>query len=259
MVKVNCATLPANLLENELFGHEKGAFTGAVSRETGRFEIAHNSTLFLDEIGELSVDLQAKLLKVLDEGEFERLGNARPIRVNVRIVAATNRDIDQMVKKGTFRSDLYYRLSVYPVHIPPLRQRREDIPEMVWAFVQEFCKTMGRNVRNIPEKSMKAMMNYSWPGNIRELKNVIENAMISSRKDTLDIRPPENALPCTVDGMPDPLSHDNAERAHIINILKNTSGRVKGIGGAADILMLKPSTLYSKMKKLNIIPGFFKG
>ena len=251
MIKVNCATLPANLLESELFGHEKGAFTGALSRKIGRFEIATGSTLFLDEIGELPLDLQAKLLRVLDDGEFERLGNACSIKVDVRIVTATNRDLAKMVKEGTFRSDLYYRLNVYPVHVPPLRDRAEDIPDIMWSFIKEFCKTMGRDVTHIPKKNLDAMMHYTWPGNIRELKNVVENAMISNKGNTLNILPPES--PAST-GQGD-LSFEGAERATIISVLKKTGGRIKGVGGAADVLMLKPSTLYSKMKKLGIDPA----
>jgi transcriptional regulator with GAF, ATPase, and Fis domain len=251
MIKVNCATLPANLLESELFGHEKGAFTGAVSKKVGRFEIADHSTLFLDEIGELPLDIQSKLLRVLDDGEFERLGNAASIKVDVRIVAATNRDLGKMVREGSFRSDLFYRLNVYPVHVPPLRERREDIPDMVWAFVREFCKTMGRNVTRIPGKNMNALVAYAWPGNIRELKNVVENAMIPNRAGTLDVLPPERSL----DLVQNDLSFEGVERAHIMNILKKTGGRIKGSGGAAEILVMKPSTLYTKMKKLGITIG----
>lgn len=251
MIKVNCATLPANLLESELFGHEKGAFTGAVTKKIGRFEIANGSTLFLDEIGELPLDLQSKLLRVLDDGEFERLGNAHSVKVDVRIVAATNRDLDKMVREGTFRSDLYYRLNVYPVQVPPLRERTEDIPDMIWSFIKGFCKTMGRNVTHIPQKNLNAMMSYSWPGNIRELKNVVENAMISNQGSTLFLEAPERSLSHGQEN----LSFEGAERAHIESVLKKTGGRIKGTGGAADILMLKPSTLYSKMKKLGIDHG----
>ncbi|WP_051284462.1 sigma-54-dependent Fis family transcriptional regulator [Desulforegula conservatrix] len=250
MIKVNCAAVPGNLLESEFFGHEKGAFTGAAARKIGRFEIANGSTLFLDEIGELPLDLQAKLLRVLDDGEFERLGSAYPIKVDVRIIAATNRDLFKMVHEGRFRSDLFYRLNVYPVHVPPLRARNEDIPDMVWAFVKEFSKSMDRSIKHISEKDMEAVINYHWPGNIRELKNVVENAMISNQGETLHIQPPENTQ---IDARK-ALSFEDAERDHIITVLKKTGGRIKGIGGAAEILMLKPSTLYSKMKRLGISP-----
>ncbi len=248
MLNVNCATLPRNLLESELFGHEKGAFTGAISRKIGRFEIANHSTIFLDEIGELPLDLQSKLLKVLDDGEFERVGNAASTRVNVRIVAATNRDLAQMVQDGKFRSDLYYRLNVYPIHVPPLRERKEDIPEMVWVFVKEFCKTMGRTVKYIPRKDLEAMIQYPWPGNIRELKNVVENAMISSRGSTLHLSPPEPALTKKQHTM----TLDEVQRTHILCVLEQTRWRIKGPGGAAELLGMKPSTLYSRMKKIGI-------
>lgn len=248
MVKVNCATLPANLLESELFGHEKGAFTGAIHKKIGRFEIADESTLFLDEIGELPLDLQSKLLKVLDDGEFERLGSIKSQKVNVRIVAATNRDLSQMMKERKFRPDLFYRLNVYPISIPPLRERLEDIPEMVWAFVREFCKTMGRNIKSIQQKDVEAIVRYPWPGNIRELKNVIENAMISSRGEVLRLFPPE----LTSLEKSDDHTFVHVQHNHIVSVLKKTYWRIKGPGGAAEILDLKPSTLYSKMKKLDI-------
>ncbi len=255
MVKVNCATLPANLLESELFGHEKGAFTGAVTKKIGRFEIANGSTLFLDEIGELPLDLQTKLLRVLDEGEFERLGNAKSIKVDVRIVAATNRDLSHMVREGKFRSDLYYRLNVYPITVPPLRERKEDIPAMVFAFVKAFCKTMGRKVESIPKSGLDAIMGYTWPGNIRELKNVVENAMISNRTEILHLHPPESTL---LDTRED-LTFEDAERRHILSVLQRTGWQIKGPTGAAELLHLKPSTLYSKMKRLGIHPRSQKG
>ncbi len=248
MVKVNCATLPANLLESELFGHEKGAFTGAISKKIGRFEIANGSTLFLDEIGELPLELQAKLLKVLDDGEIERLGSPKTIRVKVRVVAATNRNLSHMVQKGEFRLDLYYRLNVYPIHVPPLRERLEDIPEMVWVFVKEFCKTMGRNISRIPQKNFDNLIDYSWPGNIRELKNVIENAMISSRGETLCLSPPESSF----QGKAGDKTLALVQRNHVLKVLRQTNWKIKGPGGAAKILDLKPSTLYSKIKKLEI-------
>lgn len=248
MIKVNCAAVPANLLESEFFGHEKGAFTGATSRKIGRFEIASGSTLFLDEIGELPLDLQAKLLRVLDDGEFERVGSSFPVKVNVRIIAATNRDLHKMVQEGKFRSDLFYRLNVYPIHIPALRARPEDIPDMIWAFVKNLSKTMNRNIENISEKDMESAISYNWPGNIRELKNVVENAMISSKGGTLNLRIPKpNDMK-----EKDSLAFSDAERDHIISVLKRTRGKVKGPEGAAELLMLKPSTLYSKMKKLGI-------
>ncbi|TYT75717.1 sigma-54-dependent Fis family transcriptional regulator [Desulfobotulus mexicanus] len=249
MIKVNCAALPSNLLESEFFGHEKGAFTGAVNKKIGRFAIAHGSTLFLDEIGELPLDLQAKFLRVLDDGEFEPIGSNRTVRVNVRIVAATNRNLARMVQEGTFRSDLYYRLNVYPILVPPLRERQEDIPEMVHSFIHQLSKSMGRHIGPLSEKDMAAMTAYSWPGNIRELKNVVENAMISSQGAVLSLHPP----PGGHEHQPqETLNHAEAERQLILSTLQQARGRIKGAGGAAAILELKPSTLYSKMKKLGI-------
>jgi formate hydrogenlyase transcriptional activator len=188
MVKVNCAALPATLIESELFGREKGAYTGALSRQTGRFEVADGSTIFLDEISELPLELQAKLLSVLDSGEFERLGSSRTIRVNVRVIAATNRALSSLVQKGTFREDLYYRLNVFPITIPPLRQRTEDIPLLVWSFVKEFERTMKKRIVLMPQKGMEELQRYPWPGNVRELRNVIERAMILSKNNTLQVQ-----------------------------------------------------------------------
>ena len=186
LVTVNCASLPPTLIESELFGREKGAYTGALTRMTGRFELADGSTLFLDEIGELPLDLQSKLLRVLEQGQFERLGSSRTTKVNVRIIAATNRDIEQEVKDGKFRRDLFYRLNVFPIVIPPLRERPEDIPLLVRAIVKEFQKRMGKEIESIPKKTMQALQSYSWPGNVRELRNLIEHAMILSKGKTLD-------------------------------------------------------------------------
>ena len=185
MVKVNCAALPASLIESELFGREKGAYTGALSKQIGRFELAHNSTIFLDEVGDLPPEVQVKLLRVLQEGQLEHLGNPRPIRVNVRIVAATNRDLVRLVREGRFRENLFYRINVFPITVPPLRERRQDIPLLVWAFVEEFSKTMGKTVRAVAKESMEMLEGYPWPGNIRELRNVVERAMITSAGTTL--------------------------------------------------------------------------
>ncbi|MBW1659434.1 MAG: sigma 54-interacting transcriptional regulator [Deltaproteobacteria bacterium] len=255
MVKVNCAALSSNLIESELFGHEKGAFTGALSKQMGRFEIADKSTIFLDEIGELPLELQSKLLRVLQSGEFERLGSSKTIHVDVRVIAATNRDLVQAIQNKSFRKDLYYRLNVFPIHIPPLRERKEDIPLLVWSFVAEFGKRMGKKIDTIPQKSMQAMINYAWPGNVRELRNVIEHAMIISRGKTLVVELPGidgiSGAETTREG--DFLSTlEEVERDHIVSILERTGWRVKGEGGAADVLGVKPSTLYSKMKKLGI-------
>jgi formate hydrogenlyase transcriptional activator len=248
LVTVNCASLPPSLIESELFGREKGAYTGAMTRMIGRFEIADGSTLFLDEIGELPLDLQSKLLRVLEEGNFERLGSAKPLHVDVRIVAATNRDLAQEVKEGKFRPDLFYRLNVFPILIPPLRDRPEDIPLLVWAVVKEFQKRMGKEIESIPKRTMQALQAYSWPGNVRELRNVIEHAMILTRSRTLDIQVPKRAS-----SERDASGHlEELERTHIASVLEKTGWRIGGQGGAAEILGLKRTTLLSKMKKLGL-------
>ena len=248
LVTVNCAALPPTLIESELFGREKGAYTGALTRMIGRFEIADDSTLFLDEIGELPLDLQSKLLRVLEEGHFERLGSSKPLHVNVRIIAATNRDIAQEVKDGQFRQDLFYRLNVFPIVIPPLRERSEDIPLLVRAVVKEFQKRMGKEIENIPKRTMQALQSYSWPGNVRELRNVIEHAMILSPGKTLDVHVPKRASAET----DAPSNLDDLERKHILAVLEKTNWRVAGQGGAAELLGLKRTTLQAKMKKLGI-------
>ena len=248
LVTVNCASLPPTLIESELFGREKGAYTGALTRMVGRFEIADGSTLFLDEIGELPLDLQSKLLRVLEDGTFERLGSSKPLHVNVRIIAATNRDIEREVRDGKFRQDLFYRLKVFPVSIPPLRERPEDIPLLVWAFVREFQMRMGKAVETISKKNMAALQSYSWPGNVRELRNVIEHAMILSQGNALVVHLPKLGL--SEESAASNL--EEMERRHIISVLKKTGWRVAGKGGAAEILGLTRSTVYSKMKKLNI-------
>ena len=193
MVKVNCGALPPTLIEAELFGRERGAYTGALARQTGRFEVADGSTIFLDEIGDLPLELQTKLLRVLEEGEFERLGSSRTTRVNVRVIAATNRDLPAMVREAKFREDLYYRLNVFPVTVPPLRARDGDIPLLVWAFVREFAKAQNKTIEQIPRRSMDALQRYAWPGNVRELRNVIERAMILSSGPTLQVELPAPA------------------------------------------------------------------
>jgi PAS domain S-box-containing protein len=248
LVKVNCATLPASLIESELFGHIKGAFTGALSQQLGRFELADGSSLFLDEVGELSLNLQAKLLRILQEGEFERLGSPKTIKVNVRVIAASNRNLLDEVSKGFFREDLYYRLNVFPINIPPLRERREDIPLLVWSFVNEFSKKMGKEIQKISKKTMDSLQNYHWPGNIRELRNVIEHAFIISTGIELRVHLPET-LKATGSSF---YSLEENERTYITNILEKTNWRIKGDSGAAVILKLKPSTLYAKMNKLGI-------
>lgn len=248
LVTVNCASLPPALIESELFGREKGAFTGALTRMAGRFEVADGATLFLDEIGELPTEVQSKLLQVLEQGRFERLGSTKSLNVNVRIIAATNRDLSQDVKDGKFRKDLYYRLNVFPILVPPLRERAEDIPLMVWTFAKEFQKKMGKHVEVIPKKTMEELRCYHWPGNVRELKNVIEHAMILNKGKKLIVRMPgitsfETQTTVRMDVM---------ERRHILNILEKTGWRVAGKGGAADALGLKRTTLNAKMKKLGI-------
>jgi PAS domain S-box-containing protein len=249
MVKVNCAAIPATLMESELFGHEKGAFTHAYMKQIGRFEIADRSTLFLDEISELPLELQAKLLRVLQDGEFQRLGSPKTIQVDVRIIAATNKDLAKAVAEGRFREDLFYRLNVFPIVVPPLRERLEDISLFVWGFVKEFEKSMVKQIETVSKKTMEALQSYPWPGNVRELRNVIERAMILSQRGALLVELPERK-----EGKPFPdlTSLADFERQHIFEILNKTGGRVRGKNGAAEILGLKPSTLDSKMKKLNI-------
>jgi DNA-binding NtrC family response regulator len=248
LVTVNCASLPPTLIESELFGREKGAYTGALTKLVGRFEIADGSTLFLDEIGEFPFELQSKLLRVIETGDFERLGSTRNVHTDVRIIAATNRDLSREVAEGKFRRDLFYRLNVFPIIIPPLRDRPEDIPLMVWAFVKEFQKRMGKEIVSISKKSMEALQSYSWPGNVRELRNVIEHAMIVSSDKTLFIHAPKEPLSETSDAR----NLEDIERRHIVSVLEKKSWRVGGKGGAAEVLGLKRSTLYSKMKKLGI-------
>ena len=248
MVKVNCAAIPSTLIESELFGREKGAYTGALSRQIGRFEVANGSTIFLDEIGELSLELQAKLLRVLQEGQFERLGSPNTIKVDVRVIAASNRDLSKAVREGRFREDLYYRLNVFPIEVPPLRERREDIPALVWTFVKEFGEKIGKRIESIPRKSMEALQSYHWPGNVRELRNVIERAMILTNGSVLLVE-----LPGTQDsGTYQTMTLEQMEKKHIIEVLEMTGWRIRGKNGAAEILGLRPTTLESKMSKLGI-------
>jgi formate hydrogenlyase transcriptional activator len=248
MIKVNCAALPSTLIEGELFGREKGAYTGALSKEIGRFELADNSTIFLDEISEISFDLQAKLLRVLQEGQFERLGSSRTISVDVRIIAATNRDLATMLKNREFREDLYYRLNVFPITMPPLRERVEDIPVLVWHFVKELESSMAIRVESIPQNNMLLLQSYPWPGNIRELRNVVEQAMILSPGKVLQVKPPHFRE--TIKGAD--LNLDNTIRNKITEALDVSGWRVSGKNGAAELLGLKPTTLYSKINKTGI-------
>jgi len=248
MVKVNCASLPPTLVESELFGREKGAYTGALTRQAGRFEAADGTSIFLDEIAELSLELQAKLLRVLQEGQFERLGSTRTIQVNVRVIAATNRNLAEEVRQGRFREDLYYRLNVFQVEVPPLRERVEDIPLLAWAFVSEFGEKMGKKISRISKQDMAAMQAYAWPGNIRELRNIIEHAVIICSGDLLQIQLPtqNNKKGLSSYALAD------VERQHILDVLRLTKWSIKGANGAATILGLNPSTLYSRMQKLGI-------
>ena len=250
MVKVNCAALPSPLVESELFGREKGAFTGALSRQVGRFEVADGSTLFLDEVGELPPDVQVKLLRVLQAGEFERLGSPRTIKVNVRVIAATNRDLAEEVRRGRFREDLYYRLNVFPIRMPPLRERPEDVPLLVWIFLDEFSTRMGKRITQVPRATMEALQRQRWPGNVRELRNVIEHAAIVTTGPSLRLP----ALEGAVSAAPPALTLADAEREHILQVLESTGWRIKGAGGAAAVLAINPSTLRSRMKKLGIAP-----
>jgi PAS domain S-box-containing protein len=250
-IKVNCASVPAGLLESELFGHEKGAFTGAIAQRIGRFELAHQGTLFLDEVGEIPLDLQPKLLRVLQERQFERLGNSRTMTTDVRIVAATNRDLSKLVATGQFRSDLYYRLSVFPVQVPSLRHRTDDIPLLVSYFLSRFTKVMGKKVEVIPPETMQALIRYPWPGNVRELEHLIERAVILSPGPELRIPPAELAYGDEIIQQASS-NLQNVEREHIIRVLKQARGKIGGPGGAAERLGMNRTTLNSRMQKLGI-------
>jgi transcriptional regulator with GAF, ATPase, and Fis domain len=248
MVKINCASLPATLIESELFGREKGAFTGALAREIGRFELAHKSTIFLDEIGELPSELQPKLLRVLQEGEFERLGSSKTIRVDVRIIAATNRNLDTLVKEGKFREDLFYRLNVFPIVVPPLRERREDIPAITRYILEDLAKRMGYSIEGVNPSTMREFQQYSWPGNVRELRNIIERNLILYSGPIFRAELP-NALQ---DAKTNLRRLDEVDTEYLHNVLQSTHWRVRGQGGAAEVLGLKPTTLEARMKKLGI-------
>ncbi len=246
MVKTNCAALPATLIESELFGREKGAYTGALAREIGRFELADQSTIFLDEIGELPPEVQSKLLRVLQEGEFERLGSSKTIKVNVRVIAATSRDLQSMVKEGTFRPDLFYRLNVFPIVVPPLRERREDIPSLVWYILEEIGSRMGKKIEGVHASTMAAFQRYTWPGNVRELRNVIERNLILCNGPMFKAEIPELEQKPTRG-----IGHGD-EVENIRSVLLATKWRIRGKGGAAEILGLKPTTLEARMKKLGL-------
>jgi formate hydrogenlyase transcriptional activator len=252
-VKLNCAAIPTGLLESELFGHEKGAFTGAIAQRIGRFELANGGTIFLDEIGEVPLELQPKLLRVLQEREFERLGSTRTLRTDARLIAATNRDLAAMVEEGKFRADLFYRLNVFPVPVPPLRERLEDIPLLVRQFAQEFSRRMNKGIDTIPSETLQALVRYPWPGNVRELQNVIERAVILSRGPVLKV--PLSQLKQPVNGKSGPSRQDTleeAERKHILVVLEETNWVVAGPHGAATRLGLKRSTLQYRMRKLGL-------
>jgi PAS domain S-box-containing protein len=247
LVTVNCAALPANLIESELFGREKGAYTGALTKMTGRFEIAHGSTLFLDEIGELPLEVQAKLLRILEEGTFERLGSTKTLKADVRFIAATNRNLEEAVKNRRFREDLFYRLNVFPIAVPPLRERPEDIPKLAGAFIQEFAERMGKRIESVSRKSLDKLLTYPWPGNVRELRNLVERSLIRCKGGKLDLETPAR-LPSATSAA----TLDNVQRSHILEVLERTGWRIRGEGGAAETLGLKPTTLESRMEKLGI-------
>ncbi|MHA4806790.1 sigma 54-interacting transcriptional regulator [Flavitalea flava] len=264
LVKVNCATLPANLIESELFGHEKGAFTGAIERRIGKFELAQGGTIFLDEIGEMPMDLQAKLLRVLQEKEIERIGGKNTIKIDVRIIAATNRDVEKEIADKKFRLDLYYRLNVFPINLPPLRDRREDIPLLVSFFAHKFSKKTGKPFYGIKPTAMEELMRYNWPGNIREMENIVEQAFVlndgksqlqwgrqlTNSASSIPAASPMENSPRTLNDVRE--MQQTTEREYIFSILKQTNGRIRGAGGAAEILNLKPTTLESRMEKLGI-------
>ena len=249
LVAVNCAALPDALIESELFGYEKGAFTGAVARTFGRFEVAHGGSILLDEIGEMPLAVQGKLLRVLEGGTFERLGSAKTTTVDVRVIAATNRDLAREVREGRFRADLYYRLNVFPLTVPPLRERAEDVPLLVWHFINEKQGTLGRSIARVPERLMQALERHAWPGNVRELENVIERALIVSTGPTLAIDSP--FLDVADEDTPG-TRLDDVQRSHIAAVLRQCGWKIAGKGNAADRLGLKRGTLQFRMKKLGI-------
>jgi transcriptional regulator with GAF, ATPase, and Fis domain len=254
MVKVNCAALPANLIESELFGHERGAFTGAIDRRIGKFELANNSTLFLDEIGELPLEAQSKLLRVIQERELERLGGRQTIKIDVRLIAATNRNLEEEVKAGRFRADLYFRLNVFPIHLPPLRARSEDIEALTHFFVQKYSRNTGRKIRKVAPKVIQQLRSYTWPGNVRELEHLIERSILLATDGTLD----DVYIPQNTDAEKKEEAYllnrslEEVERGYIIETLKRCAGKISGAGSAAEILKIPGNTLHSKMKKLGI-------
>jgi len=250
MVRVNCSAIPATLMESELFGRERGAFTDAHARQIGRFELADHSTIFLDEIGELTMEIQVKLLRVLEERQFERLGSPKPIHLNTRVIAATHRNLEVRIADGTFREDLFYRLNVFPIHVPPLRERAEDVPLLVWRFVAEFSKTFDKQIDSVSRDNLAELQHYTWPGNIRELRNAVERAMIVAKGPRLVIAVPTEHKAAT--------SHRSeklldVERDHIRSVLDSVRWRIRGVGGAAEVLGLPPTTLETRMAKMGIV------
>ena len=246
MVRVNCAAIPTTLIESELFGREKGAYTGALSRQAGRFELADGSTIFLDEIGDLPLDVQVKLLRVLEDKQVERLGSSKATKINTRIIAATHRDLEKRIRADAFREDLYYRLNVFPIRVPPLRERIEDIPLLVWRFVEEFSKAFGKRIESIPKDNIDMLQRYPWPGNVRELRNLVERAVIGASGPRLTIAlPPGSAERHSVRLV-------DVEREHVKSVLDSTAWRIRGVGGAAERLGLKATTLETRMAKLGL-------
>ena len=249
MVRVNCAAIPGTLLESEMFGHEKGAFTGAVDRQVGRFELANRSTIFFDEIGDLPADAQVKLLRVLEERQIERLGSPQTIPVDTRVIAATHRALERQIAAGAFREDLFYRLNVFPIRVPALRERPDDIPLLVWRFIEEFSRRFGKQIETVPNADMAALQGHPWPGNVRELRNVLERAMITATGPTLRITLPR----------PRPAGDRRSERladvvkAHLEQVLESTGWRIRGNNGAAERLGLPPTTLETRMAKLGLV------
>ncbi|HEX9250621.1 MAG TPA: sigma-54 dependent transcriptional regulator, partial [Ignavibacteriaceae bacterium] len=247
-IKVNCASIPENLIESELFGHERGAFTGATGKRIGRFEIANGGTIFLDEIGELPINLQPKLLTVLQQGEFERIGSSKTIKTDVRVIAATNKTLTDEIKEGNFRSDLYYRLNVFPITVAPLRERKEDIPPLIEHYVNLYSKKLNKPIEIIPKSAMQRLIDYSWPGNVRELENIIERAIIISTSKTLNVE----SLPKTENKSSKQLTLEENEINHIVETLEKTDWKISGPNSASELLKINPNTLHSRMRKLRI-------